>query len=824
MNDTGLFLIEWFKRCPEGGFLEIRIKRGFTTSEFFGKVEDAIGFVDRIKDVDGQNVWFGAHPRFKLSDAERVKHFHTKHKAKLLEQGSVVAEDSPEFEKTLLENYGELGGSREYVKYVTCRQLDFDCVDSAVGVGASDKDYVEMNKWADQVCVYIEDEKQSGFIIGSGNGIQLFLWLKTPKNIEDVLSKGNFEKQTEQVGGIILDVCPNPLVEYDGTTSEIARVMRLVGTRNPKGGRISKLIRHFVPTKAEPFNFRRARGSLASLLKKKIGKRHRYEHFVSVLGHLATKGVPHDEARSVLEKINKENCEEPAPGFYIDNAISSYGQWVAKADEKKTEREDEIKANAEYIVKTMEENGVKLFTDQFGSACARFEINGHHETHKLSSGVLKRYISWNVWNERDKALSNEMIKTAVNVLEGKAIHEGERYELNLRIAFHDGAVWYDLCDAEWRAIRIDAAGWEVVDNPPVLFIRRNHMKAQVIPEAGGRVQDVLKYQNIKDEDDRILSVIYLCTAFIPQIQHVIPILYGAQGSAKSTFFALNRALIDPSSIPLLKMPKDENEMCQQLYHHYCPFYDNISKVSEWQSDNICRAVSGQGFSKRQLFTDDDDFIYSFKRTCGLNGINVAGTKADLLDRAILVELERIPKSLRKSEIAFWKSFDVDKPKILGAVFDAVSVALRTREEVVLDELPRMADFAIWGEAFARALGYQYGEFIRRYEANIRKQNMEVIMGSTFGEIILEYLKDHDEFEGTATDMFKMVKTRAEALGISVKKDESLPQSPPWVTRKLNEIKTNLIDEGWIVVCKRSNGISKISVWRSGETRDGQRNL
>ena len=56
---------------------------------------------------------------------------------------------------------------------------------------------------------------------------------------------------------------------------------------------------------------------------------------------------------------------------------------------------------------------------------------------------------------------------------------------------------------------------------------------------------------------------------------------------------------------------------------------------------LCRAVTGSSFSKRALWTNDEDFYYNFKRNLGINGIDLAATKADLLDRSILMETERI---------------------------------------------------------------------------------------------------------------------------------------------------------------------------------------
>ena len=57
---------------------------------------------------------------------------------------------------------------------------------------------------------------------------------------------------------------------------------------------------------------------------------------------------------------------------------------------------------------------------------------------------------------------------------------------------------------------------------------------------------------------------------------------------------------------------------------------------------------------------DADFIYKFRRGIGVNGINLATTRADFLDRSLIIKLKRIePKARRKKvdvDIAF-KSYD-----------------------------------------------------------------------------------------------------------------------------------------------------------------------
>jgi hypothetical protein len=48
------------------------------------------------------------------------------------------------------------------------------------------------------------------------------------------------------------------------------------------------------------------------------------------------------------------------------------------------------------------------------------------------------------------------------------------------------------------------------------------------------------------------------------------------------------------------------ELAQQLAHHHAASYDNPSVIPTWVSDAFCWAVTGDGFTKRELYSDDDD--------------------------------------------------------------------------------------------------------------------------------------------------------------------------------------------------------------------------
>jgi hypothetical protein len=102
-----------------------------------------------------------------------------------------------------------------------------------------------------------------------------------------------------------------------------------------------------------------------------------------------------------------------------------------------------------------------------------------------------------------------------------------------------------------------------------------------------------------------------------------------------------------------------------------------------------------GASKCALWTDQDEVLFDGQRPIILNGIEDIVTRADLADRALLLTLEPIPKGRRRSEKDLWVAFEAEHPRILGALLDAVVEGLRRLPNTRLDELPRMADFALW---------------------------------------------------------------------------------------------------------------------------------
>ena len=110
-------------------------------------------------------------------------------------------------------------------------------------------------------------------------------------------------------------------------------------------------------------------------------------------------------------------------------------------------------------------------------------------------------------------------------------------------------------------------------------------------------------------------------------------------------------------------------MVQQLHHNYLVSYDNIRYLPPSFSDEVCKAVTGVGNSKRKLYSDDEDVIINYKRCIIINGINNNLTEPDALDRSVLIELERIKSKSRKEESRVELEFEELEPKLLGYAFD-----------------------------------------------------------------------------------------------------------------------------------------------------------
>ena len=180
----------------------------------------------------------------------------------------------------------------------------------------------------------------------------------------------------------------------------------------------------------------------------------------------------------------------------------------------------------------------------------------------------------------------------------------------------------------------------------------------------------------------------------------------------------------------------------------------------------------------------------------INGINNCLTEPDALDRSILTEFDRILPEQRREESKVEADFEEMRPKLLGYILDTVVKALQIKSSIVLSCLPRMADFAVWGEAIAVAMGYNPMEFVNAYNENIGRQNIEVLEANLLAQAIVKFVESwYDEgrkvcWEGSTKEALEQLNKIAQRhkIDTSIK---AWPKAPNYLTRRLRPILSNL---------------------------------
>jgi hypothetical protein len=195
------------------------------------------------------------------------------------------------------------------------------------------------------------------------------------------------------------------------------------------------------------------------------------------------------------------------------------------------------------------------------------------------------------------------------------------------------------------------------------------------------------------------------------------------------------ALIDPNADPLRAAPRDERDLAIAAANRRVLAFDNLSGIPPWLSDAFCRLATGGAVGTRKLYEDDEEVVFDAKRPVILNGIHhlinrlwrlFDDVARDLLDRSLCVQPPLLSRQSRRAEQDLWEAFERARPAIFGALLRAVSGALSNVDHVRLDELPRMADLAIWITAAEPALGWPPGTFLRAYAKNESEADARVV--------------------------------------------------------------------------------------------------
>ena len=399
----------------------------------------------------------------------------------------------------------------------------------------------------------------------------------------------------------------------------------------------------------------------------------------------------------------------------------------------------------------------ELFHDLSDSCYATFMNSGHRECWKLESSGFRNWLSYKYFLETRGAPSETALKAALGTLLGQAKYEGPEKPVFRRVAKDEEALWIDLCDEDWKAIKVLPGSWEVVNNPPVMFVRSPTMSTLPVPAEKGDIELLWSLLNISKEE-RNLVLCWILECYRVETPYVVLELVGEQGSAKSKTQDVLRDFIDPNQVNLRAKPKNRESLFVSAENSHLISYENLSHLQSELQDAFCTLATGGGFADRTLYTNKEETIIEVKRPVVLNGISVLVTAQDLLDRTIHIDMPRIIN--RKTEKEIEKEISENKGTIWAGLLDLLADALKILPSVQIGQeaLPRMADFALLGEAVYRSLGKDEGNFLADYEANRYQGVHRTINSSPVVSKLIDFIdcSENQEFKGTIGDLFKVL--------------------------------------------------------------------
>ena len=391
---------------------------------------------------------------------------------------------------------------------------------------------------------------------------------------------------------------------------------------------------------------------------------------------------------------------------------------------------------------------VSLFHTATGVAYADLEIDQHRETWPIRSKQFRTWLRRRHYERTGEAMGLGTIRSILDLLEARAQFDAPERTIHIRVAQHADRIYLDLTDHRWQAVEVGPEGWRITSHPPVRFRRAAGMLPLPMPERGGSIETLASFLNLPARDDQVLVVSWLLGA----LQHPGPFpllaIAGEQGSAKTVLSKILRALIDPNVAPVRALRREERDATSN--GHVLAFH-NLSNLPGWLSDALCRLASGGSFALRQLYTDADEVLFQAARPTILNGIEDVVTREDLADRAIFLTMGSLRDEQRRPETELWQQFELARPRILGALLDAVAHGLRMRDRMQFVRLPRMADFAKWATACETAF-WPPSTFRKAYDANRRRAVEDAVEADPVAAYVRKIMAKQANWVGTASDL------------------------------------------------------------------------
>ena len=331
----------------------------------------------------------------------------------------------------------------------------------------------------------------------------------------------------------------------------------------------------------------------------------------------------------------------------------------------------------------------------------------------LRSAEFRDWLTANYFTEFESAPSPSAFRAALHTLEARARYgDFPAQTIANRVSFEGdpftpSKIVLDLANASGESVEMSHLGWRLTTNLQHCF--REFTSTLPLPkpveaEPGSNPLAQLADLFHLNGTNRVRVFTWLAAALRPVGPYPILVLTGPAASGKTVLARALRALVDPSTVPLRRLPARDRDLLRMAFQNWILAFDHVQRIPLRISQALSALSSGDALEIPR--TDlQDPLVFQLARPIILivpkDDTQPAWVAPHTLSSHTLqVECMRIP-ALR-SEGAVWSAFEALQPAMVGAVCNAVATALRRVRDINIPNVRRFPDCAVWAAAAAPA--------------------------------------------------------------------------------------------------------------------------
>ena len=421
-------------------------------------------------------------------------------------------------------------------------------------------------------------------------------------------------------------------------------------------------------------------------------------------------------------------------------------------------------------------NDVRLLRDEIGEPFAQLGPRRfvHIRSQEFRQEMWRRY-----YGQEGQVPETRDVDAMIEAAGAFAAQEA-RERIHLRFAACGDKRYLFLADDECTVIEIDAAGWRIGDEPPVIF--RNGDGLPLPMPVEGELGELLGFFNVDRENIAFLLAWAMNALYFPGEQSPILLLDGPAGAGKSSALSTIVRLLDPKVGAEAGPPKSEDDLFVAAYNGAIVSFDNVSSLAKL-SDALCRLSTHGGLRKRRLYSDFDVAAMDAKRPIIIAGIDPTMYAQDLLERIVRVELHK--PSQYMDDAQYQARLEQQRARLIGALLGLLSRVMSGISSAPVGR-SRFGTFSRLGECVAQELGFDQGWFADEYRRRFEEMSAESAAADAVVTFIARMVANRDSGqtrrETTAGQLWEEMEDEVRSGQIIVPSSDVPPNARAMSTR------------------------------------------